>query len=152
MMSFAALLLTVGASASPDAAATVWHWQDCARPGFVRITIDADGARVLEATVPACRIAREDIAHEPKQRIIDFPAAQLATRLAVASPRNLTGNVWQAGADPGGLMLGVSFQTDDRVVLNTLHFADAAKASRSEVAPGIVVATTMLAAPRAAGR
>ncbi|MBZ5782256.1 hypothetical protein, partial [Klebsiella aerogenes] len=57
------------------------------------------------------------------------------------STQTIEGNIWQAGADPGDLILGVSFATKNQVLLNTIHIARPGSASSSEVDRGIVVRT-----------
>ena len=143
----AAIALAMCAAGICEAHGAVWHWQECADPTFMRITVEAGGERLLETTIPTCHLDREDFAPEKRQRMIEFPATRLATALDARASRHLTGNVWEAGAEPDGLALGISFQSDDRIHLNTLHFAALATRTRTQVAPGVFVETTAL--PRA---
>ena len=53
----------------------------------------------------------------------------------------LEGNVWQAGRDPDGIVLGVSFARPKRVWCNSLHVLDPNKASKTVLARGLIVKT-----------
>jgi len=140
-MSFRLLAVLPLALAGPVHAEQVWHWQECANPIRLHITVEADGARLADTTIPVCRRERARIVPEAQQRMIRFPAGQVAGRLGSPDAATLTGNLWEAGAEDAGLVLGVSFQTRERVLVNALHLAFATQASRSEVAPGVVVHT-----------
>jgi hypothetical protein len=50
-------------------------------------------------------------------------------------------NVWQAGTNPGAILLGISFATDKQVLLNTIHVAEQGRASTAEIDPGLTVRT-----------
>jgi hypothetical protein len=54
--------------------------------------------------------------------------------------QTIEANVWQAGADPDTLLLGVTF-VSDRVLLNTIHLAKPGSPSESQMDRGIVVKT-----------
>jgi len=53
----------------------------------------------------------------------------------------IEGNIWQAGADPGVILFGVSFSTKEQVLLNTIHIAEPSKESASEIDRGLIVRT-----------
>jgi hypothetical protein len=53
----------------------------------------------------------------------------------------IEGDIWQAGADPDTMLLGLSFATKDQVLLNTIHIAKPGKVSQTKVDSGIVVKT-----------
>lgn len=55
--------------------------------------------------------------------------------------QTVEGNIWQAGSDPGVILLGVSFSTDKQVLLNTIHIAKSGKASFSEIDRDLSVRT-----------
>jgi hypothetical protein len=55
--------------------------------------------------------------------------------------QTIEGNVWQSGADPGVILLGLSFATKKQVLQNTIHVAPVGKASSSEIDPGLTVRT-----------
>ena len=53
----------------------------------------------------------------------------------------LEGNIWQAGADPESLTLGVSFVSGNRILMNAVHIAHPADRHESDFAKGLVVRT-----------
>ena len=53
------------------------------------------------------------------------------------------GNIWEAGSESDSVLLGISFSTKDQVLLNTLHIAEMGRTSSSELAPGLIVKTSM---------
>ena len=52
--------------------------------------------------------------------------------------QTIEANIWQAGADPDALLLGVTF-VSDRVLLNSIHVAKPDTASASQVDRGVVL-------------
>ncbi|QSX79406.1 hypothetical protein [Agrilutibacter solisilvae] len=143
------LSLTVAGQAS---AAEVWHWQECSDPTMIRATVEADRRGVAELVIPACRLDRAEFAVEQQQRTFDFPAAPAAVRLGAKDAANVTGSIWEAGAEASGLVLGVSFQTSDRILLNSLHVVSVSAGSSAEIAPGIVVRSSVERTRRDDGR
>jgi hypothetical protein len=53
----------------------------------------------------------------------------------------IEGNIWEAGADPDALTLGVSFVNGNRILTNTVHIAHPAARNESVVATGLVIRT-----------
>jgi len=63
--------------------------------------------------------------------------------------QTIEGNVWQAGTNPGAILLGISFTTDKQVLLNTIHVAEQGRASASEIDSGLTVRTFPISHKRA---
>jgi hypothetical protein len=55
--------------------------------------------------------------------------------------QTIKGEIWQAGGEPDGLLLGVSFSTKDRLLLNSLHFVKPDGNSESKLDPGLFIRT-----------
>lgn len=53
----------------------------------------------------------------------------------------LEGTIWQAGADPDDILLGVSFLAHDQVLLNTIHITKPGKSTESNLDAGLVIKT-----------
>ena len=53
----------------------------------------------------------------------------------------IEGTIWQAGADPDAILLGVSLMTRDQVLLNTVHILKPGRATESELDRGLVIKT-----------
>ena len=51
-------------------------------------------------------------------------------------------DVWMAGADESTIILGVSFDRPDAILMNSLHLASPTSEVRSEIADGLVVVTS----------
>ncbi|MGH2524649.1 MAG: hypothetical protein ACRDH2_19250, partial [Anaerolineales bacterium] len=58
-----------------------------------------------------------------------------------AATQLLEGNVWQAGADPDALLLGVTFMTPGRIAINTIHRARPRAADTTTIADGLIILT-----------
>lgn len=54
-------------------------------------------------------------------------------------------DIWMAGVEEGAVILGVSFDRNDDILMNTLHLALATSEARSEIADGLVFITSPLA-------
>lgn len=53
----------------------------------------------------------------------------------------IDGNIWQAGTDPGVILLGLSFATRKELLLNIIHIAKPDRESISEIDTGLTVRT-----------
>ena len=58
-----------------------------------------------------------------------------------SATENIEGNIWLASGDSDALVLGVSFSTKKKILLNTLFVAKPDVMSVSEIDPGIVIRT-----------
>ena len=135
-------------SASPTAMAvpssdSVWHWYArCAHPKLIRLEFIFDRRQVYSSVFNVCRLNRNSIGPEQPQRLLKFDL-QSTRRSLFGEQRGLPleGNVWEAGRDERGLVLGVSFAGRRRVWLNSLHALDPEKASETALARGLVLRT-----------
>lgn len=53
----------------------------------------------------------------------------------------IEGRIWQAGADPDDILLGVSFLAHDQASLNSIHIAKPGKPAESKLDPGLLIET-----------
>ena len=113
--------LTCGAE--DDEGSQVWQWRDdCDRPATLQVAIDSGTTRLLDVGVPLCKGERgPGVTSRPP---VDFPAKGMADRFDVSRDALLTGSVWVAGGEADGITLGISFQTDQRVLLNPSYDRD----------------------------
>jgi len=104
-----------------------------------------DGKLVYSSTFPVCHMRRSDIRPEPQQRVLTFHIAAAPHRFGIqyqaSEPEPITGNVWEAGPRRAAVMLGVSFATAERVLLNTRHAARPDRPARSEWVRGLEMIT-----------
>jgi hypothetical protein len=128
----------------------VWDWYArCSSPKQIRIEVSLNGKRIYKTTFGICRTDYPQLMKS--QRTLVFKIAGPHKSL-FGEPRKetLEGNVWQAGRDPDGIVLGVSFAGPNRVWCNSLHILDPNKASKTVLARGLIVRTAPSAIPGSA--
>ena len=114
------------ASAAAQAAAggAVWHMSpECRTADSLRIEVRLNGRTLFSAPVGVC-LAR--LGQGPKENVLTFTFRArpdlFGRRFRGRGAQEIEGNIWKAGGETDGMLLGVSFMTD-RVLLNTLHVA-----------------------------
>jgi hypothetical protein len=127
----------------------VWHWfGSCAGRDSLVLEFHVDGKLVYSSTFPICQERRSAIRPEPQQRVLTFhfDAAphRFGTQYRASEPEPITGNVWEAGQRQTAVVLGVSFATAERVLLNTRHAARPNRPARSEWIRGLELITRPL--------
>ena len=58
-----------------------------------------------------------------------------------ARTQTIEGNIWQAGTDPDAILFGVSFTSQNQILLNTIHIAKLGSESTSEIDRRLIVRT-----------
>jgi len=127
----------------------VLHWfAACASGDSLALEVRLDGKPLYSTGFPICHVRRADIKPEPQQRILKFrfdaQPRRFRNRFRANETLPIEGNIWEAGGDPDAILLGVSFSTEEDVLLNTIHVASAASPSRSELVRGLVITTRPL--------
>jgi hypothetical protein len=131
-----------GGSQNTDA---VWFWfGDCLNgtPMGVRITVE--GQNVYHSTFRACRMERVDANTEKEKRIrvFHFPGGHtFQDTYRTNEGEKIEGNIWQAGADPDDILLGVSFVAHGQILLNTIHIVQPGKPTQSTLDRDLVIKT-----------
>jgi len=148
----------VGARASARASLLVWPGvafcarrsrlalvRRCAGGDSLVLEVTLDGKSIYSSAFPICQRRRSAIKPEPQQRILEFRFAgvpgRFGTRYRATEPEPIEGNIWERRGERHAILLGVSFATDQRVLLNTVHVARADSPSRSERVRGLVILT-----------
>ncbi|WP_213602510.1 hypothetical protein [Pseudoxanthomonas japonensis] len=135
-------MIPLAGSAKEGSSPQVWQLRDdCDRPTVVYLRVDAGKTRLLEARMPLCKGSREPAAESKPP--IDFAAPGIATRFDIPQDAALTGSLWVAGAEPDGVILGISFHTEERVLLNTMRFVPSSTASQSDIMEGVRLSTSI---------
>jgi len=139
-------LALLPAPASGQREQLVWHWfGGCAGNDSLFLEFHADGKLVYSATFPICHVRRADVRPEPQQRVLTFhfDAAphRFGAQYRASGPEPITGNVWEADRRGTAVVLGVSFATAERVLLNTRHAARPDSPARSEWIRGLELIT-----------
>jgi hypothetical protein len=141
------LPVSVSGQARPSPSGdVVWHWfGNCASSDSLVLAVALDGKSIYSSAFPICRRRRADIKPEPQQRLLEFrfdgEPRRFRARNRVTGMQPIAGNIWEAGGEGDAILLGVSFSTEDQVLLNTIHVARADAPSRSERVRGLVVTT-----------
>lgn len=60
----------------------------------------------------------------------------------------IEGKIWQAGADPGVILLGISFDSQNQILFNTIHIANIEREAITEIDRGLTVHTFPSTRPR----
>ena len=144
-----ALLASASMSASPEptmpssqvSEGPVWYWfQNCPGNKSLGLEISRNGIVIFRSSFPICQMPRKD--QEQKTLVFSFKGGPAYRAEYHTSPTEIIeGNIWLAGADPDALILGISFTTRKRILLNTLHVAKPDSKSVTEIDRGIVVRT-----------
>lgn len=133
-------------SSSQATEGPVWGWfQNCPENRALGLEVKRNGIVIFRSSFPICQMPRAD--HEMKILAFSFKGGQAYHAEYHTSPTdNIEGNIWLASGDSDALVLGVSFSTRKRILLNTLHVAKPDSKSVSEIDHGIVVRTFPLPA------
>jgi hypothetical protein len=126
---------------APAPGATVaWHWfQSCGgRARNLGLVVLLDGQAVYRSEFPVCRNSQST----PGRKIVFHIKGGHVFRggYRTSPTETIEVNIWQAGADPNALSLGVRFASD-RVLLNTIHVAKPESTSVSQPDQGIELRT-----------
>jgi hypothetical protein len=128
----------------------VWFWFANCGAGTLILEIKLDGTLLYKSTIPICQATRDsaDSRGESKKisflvrprRAIKWSGYQDAD-VTTKAGRPLNMDLWQSGADPGDLLLGVSVSDSHSIYMNTIHIAYPEKPSSTEIAEGLVIST-----------
>jgi hypothetical protein len=139
------LSLLAGYSVAQDKQTTsseiVWHrtvHEHAERIIIFETTVD--GQLVATAKFPVSRAARGEIKPEQKQEIFSYNfilSRKRGRSFNDVSSGRVEGNIWEAGGEKDGIIFGISWVTDNRVILNTLHYALLDKVEAVEIAPNV---------------
>jgi len=129
-------------SAAPD---IVWHeTSEDKAERIVAFESIVDGNIIASARFPVSQSDRSDIKPEKKQKIFKYSFTLHKNNdrnFRGVTSGNIEGNIWVAGLGPNGIIFGISWITDNKIILNTLHIATIDKEETSEIAPGVFFKT-----------
>jgi hypothetical protein len=125
----------------------VWQWYDgCSPKQQMRVRVSLEGKVIFSGTFPACQMRRGDIRDESPQKVLEFTfrpkAAIFGAEFDSLGRPQIEGNIWRAGGDADALLLGVSFSTPERILLNSVHVARSQESSRFVLARGLTIDTS----------
>ena len=124
----------------------VWHWLGaCATSDSLALELHFDGKPLHSSVFSICQVRRTEIKPEPQQRVLQFrfdgDPRRFRSENRATGTQPIEGNIWDAGGERDAILLGVSFSTQQQVLLNTIHVARARSPSRSERIRGLVITT-----------
>lgn len=147
---FALLVVTIQPVALPQTSSQssedVWFWSsDCPGPKTMGVQVLLDGKSIYHSSFLACQMNRTIATAEREQKArTTFHFSGGHTFQGMYHTRTtdtVEGTIWQAGADPDDILLGVSFVAHDQVLLNTIHIAKLGKPTESKLDRGIMIKT-----------
>jgi hypothetical protein len=135
---------------------SLWFWfGDCPNAKLMGVKIIVEGQTIYRSTFRACRMERTDANTESQRKIRAFHFSGGHTfqdEYRTAVREQIEGNLWQAGADPDGIVLGVSFVAHDQVLLNTIHLVKPGKPTQSVLDRNVLIKTYPVNIGRSAPR
>ncbi len=129
-------------SSTPDE--VVWHWfNKCGDSKILIVEITLNNKTIYKSSFPICQLWRGDIPHEPEQKRLVFFIDKAEKQSLFGEPKDarVEGNIWKSGGDPDDIILGVSFDTKERIWLNKLHIAYPERATKSKLTRGLMIKT-----------
>jgi hypothetical protein len=130
--------------------APVWFWfATCGGPAMT-LEVRFDKRTAEKITVPLCRALPNSRSSQGEAARIEFgfaPGREIRwsgyreTNDRTRAGQLLEVNLWQAGADPEALTIGVSVMTRDRILMNSVHIAHSDRRDESTLASGLTLAT-----------
>lgn len=133
--------------AQPD---RLWFWfGDCPNPKQMQVEIVVDGQAVYRSRFHACRLARSQQVDEAEQKTMyQFYFSGGHTwqdEYHTSKSDKIEGIIWEAGADPDDIVLGVSFATDKQILLNTVHIVKPGTPTQARLDRGVLIKTYPIA-------
>jgi hypothetical protein len=131
-------------SQSSTADELVWHWFGACRDArTMTVDVRLSSKRLFTSSFPICFIHRSEKqdhgAHDNLRFFFKAPARIFGEEFASLGTPEIEGNIWEAGSEHDVILLGVSFMTKDRILLNTIHIAPATNAVQAELAEHLVM-------------
>jgi hypothetical protein len=103
------------------------------------VTVQLASKVLYRGVVPICRGTRNA---EDGRVEFHFAGGHLFQgKYRTRSTDSIEGDIWQAGGEPGALSLGISFDTKNQILLNTLHIARPDTQTSSELHKGLFITT-----------
>jgi len=121
-----------------------WWFDDCPDGRSMGIDVLLDHKPIYHTELRVCQMYRNDADSRPKQKTIVFnmPGGHtFRNTYHTKKAEKIEGSIWQAGAEPTDLLLGLSFSTRGQVLLNAIHIIDPSEVTTSNIDAGMVVKT-----------
>jgi len=129
----------------------MWYWiSDCPVGKTMRLEVILNRKSIYQSSFSICRRRPADVQTEQTEPRLAFTfgGGHLFQGEYRTVPADMVeGSIWQAGAEPDGLFLGVAFVAKHQVMLNSLHFVKPARPSESKLDPGLLIRTYPMPRP-----
>jgi hypothetical protein len=124
----------------PEPPDTVWTWsKQCGTNHKLGVTVRLDGKVLYRGVLLICRGSRS--AENGRVTFHFAGGHRFQGEYRTRSTDNIQGDIWQAGGESDALILGISFDTRNQILLNTLHIARTDRQTSSELDKGLVITT-----------
>jgi hypothetical protein len=129
----------------------VWYWQARGNAHRMKLEVRVDNKTIFTTTLSIAHNGRDAIPKRSYAKKIRFSFRPERSIVwsgyrdeDVVSPakQGIQCDIWMAGADENAIILGVSFDRSDAILMNTLHLASPSREARSEIADGLVIVTS----------
>ena len=125
----------------------------CDGPDMI-LEVQLDAVTLSKMAFPFCHAQRGIIAEEPQESLSFYfkpkhaiiwmhESGAVITAMKTKPDQVIDSSIriWRADADSDWLIVGVSFYSDDKILMNRIHIAHLGKRDRSEIAAGLVLLT-----------
>jgi hypothetical protein len=123
----------------------VWFWfGDCPNSKMMGMQVLLEGKSIYHSGFRACQLERTDANSKSEGKIMAFSFSGGHTFQAsyrTSKSETIEVNIWQAGADPDGIVLGISFMARNQILLNTIHIAKPGESTESTLDRALVFKT-----------
>ena len=144
------LLVTVLLSATAEAQQTIpraetpenaWTWSKrCGGNHKLGVTVRLKRKVLYSGVLRICRGSRN--ATDGRAQFHFSGGHLFQGQYRTRSTDAIQGDIWQAGGERDALILGISFDTKNRILLNTLHIARPDRQESSELDKGLSITTS----------
>jgi hypothetical protein len=138
-----ALALSANAAELPSPDKAVWHWfSTCANEKTLSIEITLGKKSIFKSSFPLCKMRRTKIKPGLVPKHLAFSLEnKKRSYFGEVKGEMLEGNIWESGAEPDNIVLGLTFETKTQTWLHTLLVVEPDKPSRFLLGKGLVVTT-----------
>lgn len=132
----------------------VWFWFSSCGASKLVLQAKLDSQVLYSATIPICRRERVDDARSGEAKTLSFFAKSVRAirwqgyrddEPVTKAGTPLTIDLWQAGAEPSALLIGVTVSDEHQIYMNTIHVAYPDRQSTTVLAKGLIIETHPLA-------
>lgn len=132
----------------------VWYWQDGGNGQRTKLEVRLDDKTILTTTFAVVQTRRATIPKRSYAKKIRFSFKPQRSIVwsgyrdeDIVSPakKRVECEIWMAGADESGLILGACFDKPSAILMNALHLALSTREAHCEIAEGLTIVTTPVA-------